>query len=84
MSVACQSLTLGLFVCAQDLRKVEEGEILLEESPFELEEAIADARLFSLVTHKKNISFVRTRDIHATLMLCFSPSSAHTSFRPPL
>lgn len=42
----------------QDVRKIEVGELTIEEAPFELEQAIADARLFSIHAHRKNLNFV--------------------------
>lgn len=40
------------------MRKIEAGELSLEEEPFELESVIADARLFSIQAHRNDINFV--------------------------
>lgn len=42
----------------QDVRKIEAGELTLEEEPLELEAVIADARLFSIQAHRQGINFV--------------------------
>ncbi|ORY89097.1 hypothetical protein BCR35DRAFT_350593 [Leucosporidium creatinivorum] len=49
---------LDLVGMVLDVRKIEVGELTIEEAPFELEQAIADARLFSIHAHRKNLNFV--------------------------
>ncbi|GAA5823991.1 hypothetical protein JCM11251_003371 [Rhodosporidiobolus azoricus] len=40
-----------------DVRKVETGELILEAAPFLLNEALSDARLFSVIVQKKGLEF---------------------------
>lgn len=40
------------------MRKIETGELELETAPFLLSEALADARLFSIIAQKKGLEFV--------------------------
>lgn len=42
----------------QDVRKIEAGELHLDEAPFELEQVVADARLFSIAAHRNDVNFV--------------------------
>lgn len=61
VSLGCYSMRLSMPAyppCPQDVRKIEVGELSIEEAPFELEQAIADARLFSIHAHRKNLNFV--------------------------
>ncbi|ORY89096.1 hypothetical protein BCR35DRAFT_300899 [Leucosporidium creatinivorum] len=40
-----------------DVRKIEVGELTIEEAPFELGQVVADARLFSIVSEQKSVVF---------------------------
>ncbi|GAA5904871.1 hypothetical protein JCM6882_003228 [Rhodosporidiobolus microsporus] len=49
---------LELVGAVLDVRKVETGELVLEAAPFLLNEALSDARLYSVIAQKKGLDFV--------------------------
>ncbi|KAJ8293216.1 Hybrid signal transduction histidine kinase K [Rhodotorula toruloides] len=57
-AVQSGELLLELVGAVLDVRKIETGELELETAPFLLSEALADARLFSIIAQKKGLEFV--------------------------
>lgn len=52
-----------------DLRKIETGELVLEETPFTLSQILEDTRIFGVIAHKKGISLVETIGEHYQLVV---------------